>query len=85
MSKDFVGYWAHSKIKKTDPYFFDYDLHSVLQQMDQAKKSFEAVSITERNNGNEYLVLGRETNLVNGEPYSAQCMFVWRREEKSIS
>jgi hypothetical protein len=82
MSERFVGYWAHSNIDKPDPYFYDYDLNNVLRQMDNAEKSFEAVSITERKNGDEFLVLGRETNLINGEPYNAQCMFVWRKENK---
>ncbi|SEA00470.1 hypothetical protein SAMN05421743_102196 [Thalassobacillus cyri] len=36
--------------------------------------------MTERNNGEEYLVLGREVNWINGDPYPAQCMFVWRKE-----
>lgn len=80
MSNSFVGYWAHSNIDQPDQYYYDYDLNSVLKEMDNANKSFEAVSITERRNGEEYLVLGRETNLINGEPYSAQCMFVWRKE-----
>ena len=80
MSKSFVGYWAHSNIEQPDPYYYDYDLNSVLRQMDNAEKSFEIVSITKRKNGNEYLVLGRETNLINGAPYYAQCMFVWRKE-----
>jgi hypothetical protein len=75
MSEKFVGYWAHSNIDKPDPYFYNYDLDSVLRQMDNAEKSFEAVSIIERKNGNEFLVLGRETNLINGEPYTA-----WRKE-----
>lgn len=81
MSENFVGYWAHSNIDKPDPYYYNYDLDSVLKQMDNAEKSFKAVSITERKNGNEFLVLGQETNLINGEPYRAQCMFVWRKEE----
>lgn len=81
MSKSFVGYWAHSNIDQPDPYFYNYDLDSVLKQMDNAEKSFEAVSITKRRNGEEYLVLGRETNVINGEPYTAQCMFVWRKED----
>lgn len=81
MSENFVGYWAHSNIDKPDPYYYNYDLDSVLKKMDNAEKSFKAVSITERKNGNEFLVLGRETNLINGEPYRAQCMFVWRKEE----
>jgi hypothetical protein len=81
MSKSFVGYWAHSNIDKPEPYYYDYDLNSVLRQMDIAEKSFEVVSITERKNGEEYLILGRETNLINGKPFTAQCMFVWRKED----
>ncbi|NHM32071.1 nuclear transport factor 2 family protein [Neobacillus terrae] len=80
MSESFVGYWAHSNLDKPDTYHYDYDLNSVLRQMDNAEKSFEGVSITERKNGNEILVLGRETNVINGAPYTAQCMFVWRKE-----
>ena len=80
MSKRFVGYWAHSNIEQPEPYYYDYDLNSVLREMDHAEKSFEMVSITKRKNGNEYVVLGRETNLINGSPYYAQCMFVWRKE-----
>ncbi len=80
MSKSFVGYWAHSNIEKPDPYYYNYDLNSVLRQMDNAEKSFETVSITKRKNGNEFLVLGRETNLIKGVPYYAQRMFVWRKE-----
>jgi hypothetical protein len=81
MSKSFVGYWAHSDIDHPEPYFYDYDLNSVLSQMNNAQKSFEVVSITERKNGEEYIILGRETNVINGEPYAAQCMFVWRKED----
>ncbi|WP_249366703.1 MULTISPECIES: DUF4440 domain-containing protein [Neobacillus] len=81
MSKSFVGYWAHSNIDKPEPYYYDYDLNSVLRQMDNAEKSFEVVSITERKNGEEYLILGRETNLINSKPFTAQCMFVWRNED----
>jgi hypothetical protein len=81
MSKNFVGYWAHSNIEKPDPYYYDYDLNNVLKQMDNAHKSFEPVTITKRKDGEEYLVLGRETNLINCEPFTAQCMFVWRIEE----
>lgn len=80
MSKSFVGYWAHSNLEKPDVYEYDYDLESVLRQMDNAEKSFEPMSITKRKDGNELLVLGRETNLINGVPYHAQCMFVWRKE-----
>ncbi|MCJ8007044.1 nuclear transport factor 2 family protein [Lederbergia wuyishanensis] len=80
MSKQFVGFWAQSNIIQPDPYYHDYDLDGVLKQMDHAEKSFEAVSITERNNGEECLVLGKETNVISGLPYTAQCMFVWRKE-----
>lgn len=80
MSTNFVGYWAHSNIEKPDEYYYDYDLNSVLRQMDNAQKSFETVSITERKSGDELLVLGRETNIIDGVPYYAQCMFVWRKE-----
>jgi hypothetical protein len=81
MSTDFVGYWAHSGINEPDPYYYNYDLKSVLEQMDNAEKSFEVASIAERKNGEEMLVLGRETNVINGEPYTAQCMFVWKNED----
>jgi len=81
MSKSFVGYWAHSNIDKPDPYYYNYDLNTVLRQMDNAEKSFEVFSIIERKNGEEYLILGRETNLIKGEPFTAQCMFVWRNED----
>lgn len=80
MSKVFVGYWAHSHLDQPDQYHYDYDLDGVLQQYGNAHKSFEPLSITERRNGDEYLVVGRETNMINGEPYRAQCMFVWRKE-----
>ncbi|MFD1020879.1 nuclear transport factor 2 family protein [Thalassobacillus hwangdonensis] len=81
MSKEFVGYWAHSGIKEPDPYFYDYDLNSVLKQMDDAEKSFETASVSERKEGEEVLVLGKETNVIGGIPFTAQCMFVWRNEE----
>lgn len=80
MSEKFVGYWAHSNLDKPDVYFYDYDLNNVLKQMDHAEKSFEILSITKRKNGLEFLVTGKETNLINGEPFTAQCMFVWRKE-----
>ena len=80
MSENFVGYWAHSNLDKPDQYDYNYDLNNVLKQYENAEKSFEPVSITERKNGDEFLVLGRETNTINGEPYPAQCMFVWRKE-----
>ncbi|ASK63949.1 DUF4440 domain-containing protein [Virgibacillus phasianinus] len=79
MSKKFVGYWANSEIDQPDPYYFDYDLNEVLKQMDHAEKSFEVASIIERKN--ERLVVGRETNVINGKPFTAQCMFVWRKED----
>lgn len=81
MSKNFVGYWANSNIEKPDPYYYEYDLDSVLKQMDNAEKSFKYVSIIERKNGEEFLISGRETNTINGEHFTAQCMFVWRKED----
>ncbi|SFK32775.1 protein of unknown function [Halobacillus dabanensis] len=80
MSREFVGYWSHSGIVEPDPYYYDYDLEAVLKQMDHAEKSFEAVSINPRKEGEEFLVLGKETNHINGKPFTAQCMFVWRYE-----
>jgi len=81
MSKDFVGYWSHSGIQEPDPYYYDYDLNSVLKQMDNAEKSFDVATISKRNNGKEALVLGRETNVINRKAYTAQSMLVWRNEE----
>lgn len=81
MSVNFVGYWAHSSIVKPDPYYYDYDLNGVLEQMNHAEKSFIPSSITERKNGEEVVVVGRETNIIGGVPYHAQCMFIWRKEE----
>ena len=81
MSEKFVGYWAHSNLEQPEVYYHNYDINEVLKQTDNAEKSFETVSITNRKNGLEFLVLGKETNLINGEPYTAQCMFVWRNEE----
>ncbi|MDN4607686.1 nuclear transport factor 2 family protein [Sporosarcina highlanderae] len=82
MSENFVGYWAHSTIIQPDPYYYDYDLNGVLKEMDHAEKSLRILSIAERNDGNEVVVIGRETNVIGGEPYHAQCMFVWRKEEQ---
>jgi hypothetical protein len=81
MSKEFIGYWAHGNIDKPDHYDYHYDLAGVLQQYDNAEKSFEVLSIVERKNGEECVVLGRETCVIDGELYAAQCMFVWRKEE----
>src|SRR5690554_1635627 len=65
MSQNFVGYWAHANIQQPEPYFYDYDLNGVLIDLNHAKKSFEIYSITERGNGNQIIVLGRETNVIN--------------------
>ncbi|MCM3782362.1 nuclear transport factor 2 family protein [Neobacillus mesonae] len=81
MSKDFKGFWAHSRLDTPDQYNYDYDLHEVLKQYELAVKSFEPITITERNNGHEYIIQGKETNTINGEPYPAECMFIWRKEE----
>ena len=81
MSKNFVGYWAHSGISEPTPYYFDYDLESVLKQMDNAHKSFELLTCQFRNNDNEIIVLGKETSVINGIHHAAQCMFIWRLED----
>ena len=82
MSKNFVGYWAHSGISEPTPYYYDYDLESVLKQIDNAHKSFEIHACRSRNNDNEVIVLGKETNVISGVPYTAQCMFIWRNEDR---
>jgi len=84
MSKAFTGYWAHAGMEKTYEYGFDYDLAGVLGQYGQAEKNFETLSITERNHGDNYLVVGRERNVVDGSPATAMCMFVWRREDGQL-
>ncbi|MHC8514403.1 nuclear transport factor 2 family protein [Sporosarcina sp. ITBMC105] len=81
MSPEFVGYWAHANLNKPDEYGYNYDLDDVLCQYGKAEKSFETFCVTERKNGDEMIVVGRETNLINNEPYCAQCMFIWRKEE----
>lgn len=81
MSKNFVGYWAHSNLVKPEEYHYNYDLNDVLKNEGNAKKSFEVISITQRKNGDELLVIGREKNVVNGESIFAQCMLIWRKEE----
>lgn len=81
MSTKFNGYWAHSNLDKPDQYGYDYDINSALRQYGNAEKSFDIYSITERKNGDEFLVVGRETNMINGEPYRAQCIFIWTKEE----
>ncbi|WP_211748601.1 nuclear transport factor 2 family protein [Paenibacillus sp. Marseille-Q4541] len=80
MSKDFVGYWAHSKLTISDQYDYSYDVEGVLEQYDDGLKSFEPYSITERQGGENILITGRETSIVNGKPHYAQCMFIWRKE-----
>ncbi|MFC0522895.1 DUF4440 domain-containing protein [Pontibacillus salicampi] len=82
MSRSFVGYWAYSEVREPDPYYYDYDLHLVLKQMNDAEKSFHPLSIVERKGGQEAIVVGRETNVIKGEPFSAHCMFIWGREDE---
>lgn len=80
MSKNFVGYWAHSNLDQPEQYDYSYDINGVLKQYDDAEKSFEPASISSRKEGEEFLVIGTETNLINGIPHLAKCMFVWRKE-----
>lgn len=81
MSRNFIGYWCHAKLDKPEEYDYTYDLNGVLAQYGTAEKHFEVLSITERNDGNEVIVFGRERNIVDGVTHPAQVMFIWRKEE----
>ncbi|WP_164667461.1 nuclear transport factor 2 family protein [Virgibacillus doumboii] len=81
MSESFTGFWANSTIDQPTQYDYNYDIDSVLAQYDDAHKSYVPESIIERNDGNDYLIYGTETNTVNGTPLQAKCMFVWRKEQ----
>lgn len=81
MSLDFTGYWGHSGLEKPEEYGYNYDLDAVLVNEGDAHKSFDIMSVTERRNGEELVVFGRETNTINGQVFSAQCLFIWRKEE----
>lgn len=74
MSQHFVGFWAHSNLNKPDHYDYNYDIESALKQYDNAQKSFEPISITERKDGEEFLVLGTEMNVINDVPFPAKCI-----------
>lgn len=80
MSRDFTGYWGHSGLTKPQEYGYDYDLDAVLVNEGSAYKSFDILSVTERGNGQELIVFGKETNMINGQAFPAQCLFVWRKE-----
>lgn len=54
---------------------------SVIKQFDDPRKSFVPESITERNEANDVLVFGTETNEIDGVPHTAKCMFVWQSED----
>ncbi|AYC28866.1 DUF4440 domain-containing protein [Paenisporosarcina cavernae] len=81
MSKNFVGYWANSDINNPTPYYYDYDLGTVLQQMNDVEKKFHTNSITYRKNGNEAIVVGREFGVIGDRKFAAQCMLIWEFEE----
>ena len=81
MSKDFIGYWGHSKLEKPEEYYYDYDLEGVLVNEGNASKSFDILSVKERGDGHEMVVFGREVNTISGESFPAQCMFIWRKEQ----
>ncbi|WP_246247626.1 nuclear transport factor 2 family protein [Piscibacillus halophilus] len=80
MSEQFVGFWAHSSLEVPQQYDYHYDLDQVLKQYNQAdvEKSFEIESITKRTN--DVLVIGTETNKINGKPHPAKAIFIWRKE-----
>lgn len=77
MSKDFTGYWAFSGITKPEVYDYHYDISSVLDQYDEnTYKEYEILSITKRNNEENYLIFGTETSTISGQPHHAKCMYV---------
>ncbi|MEN2766982.1 DUF4440 domain-containing protein [Ornithinibacillus xuwenensis] len=81
MATSFVGYWAYSTIEKPEEYDYHYDIVSVLNQYPEStQKEFDLISITERGNGDNYLVYGTETSLINGQPHLAKCLYVWAVE-----
>ncbi|MDP5274257.1 nuclear transport factor 2 family protein [Chengkuizengella axinellae] len=81
MSKSFIGHWAHSDLDIPMQYRYDYNIQNVLEQYGNAKKSFEPSAITERKDGKQLIVVGRETNMINEKPYRAQCMLIWQKED----
>ncbi|TLS36908.1 nuclear transport factor 2 family protein [Pseudalkalibacillus caeni] len=80
MSKHFVGYWGRSGMESPYTYDYNYDIKSVLNQYDNAVKSIESEAIKYRKEGEEIVVNGTETNLINGTTNHAVCMLVWRKE-----
>lgn len=83
MSKSFKGYWAHGDLLEPDQYDYHYDLKEVINQYNgDTIKSFEPLSLTERKNGEQILVLGTEKAIINGIAHHANCMFIWQKESK---
>lgn len=80
MSKSFRGVWGHSGIEKPEEYGYDYDIVGVLKQYDNAKKSFDPIDVSERNNGAEIIVFGTETNVINGKTFQAKALLIWRNQ-----
>ncbi|MGM7683236.1 DUF4440 domain-containing protein [Cytobacillus sp. Hm23] len=84
MSKSFIGFWAHSNLNHPEQYDYNYDINAVLQQYDEnTEMTLEPLSITERNNGDEHIILGTKISIINGTPAYAKCMFIWKREENN--
>lgn len=81
MSRDFQGYWSHAGLTKPDNYGYNYDIEGVLVHEGPFEKKFEVQSLVERHQGNQYIAMGRETNIINGQAHYAQCMFIWRKEQ----
>ncbi|WP_367037381.1 hypothetical protein [Rossellomorea marisflavi] len=79
-SKSFTGYWAKAGLESIEPYGHNYGLDDVLRQIDRGEKQFHLTSLVERGGG-EVLLTGRETNMIQGKAYSAQCLLVWRLED----
>ena len=81
MSEQFIGYWAHSNLEIPEVYHYDYDLDSVLASEEGAQKNFTATAVAERKDGSELIITGREQNIIKGQFFYAQCMFIWRKED----
>ncbi|MFY0544515.1 hypothetical protein [Brevibacillus sp. H7] len=52
----------------------------ILHLYNDAKKSFEPISISERKEGEEVVVIGTETNELNHTLHQAKGMLIWRKE-----
>lgn len=80
MSKDFKGFWSNSILTNPEQYDYNYDIVSVLKSYSNPQKSFELITLSERKMGEEVIVLGTESTVINGDLHAAKCMYIWRKE-----